>query len=118
MPMKINKLLGVWREQPRSVIISHARNPRDGVDLSGIAVVETVAGPRLYFITFPDSTIKALGKVMPVGIGPEHQAYLRIVDNGIDYCIFCSYVHEQGILLWRQIDKPKWLKHTSIKKGK
>jgi hypothetical protein len=100
----------IWAGQPKKYRLRWARIAKKG-PLSGIVLFyEKEVFTGYIRVQFENSFVKGIGRHMPVGIGPEHPAYL-ILEHNEQYRVWCRYLKEEGeVLLWQQEEKPKWCK--------
>lgn len=90
-----------------------ARTPQTNSNVSGVVLVVDSLGKGYAYIRFPYTFDRVVGKAMPHGVGPEDQAYLKVlevVESG-EWRVFAHYIDEsKGRLLWRSDSQPNWLK--------
>lgn len=99
----------VWRKEPLCLALVPAQTATDAEEhLSTLVLTST----GYYTIRYGPEAVGTLGMRMPHGIGPESQAFLRVIQVGKQYSIWCCYV-EGGfsLLLWQQEGKPRWCRH-------
>lgn len=81
--------------------------------MAGTVLVVDEEGMGYAYITFDEPFIEAVGKALPMGVGPEHPAYLRAVCNlrapGAWSIFIVPFGPESGILLLVYPDTPHWL---------
>lgn len=88
-----------------------ALRPRKSRELSGVVLVALDGEVRCAYIKFDDSVIDILGKIMPLGVGEAHPAYICITKLKGEYVIRCCYVHDRtSMVLWKQPELPTWVK--------
>jgi len=102
----------VWRACPKAVRIKYAKSPRTSQSLSRVVLVtHPDCQDTVRYIDFDRRTVDRISKVMPVGIGIAHPAYLRVVHFDYMFSVYCVYIDivPKGLLLWEQPSEPEWL---------
>jgi hypothetical protein len=101
--------MAIWKSCPKSIKIKRAGQPYPKGNLSRTAIYQDAKGLQPFFITYEESTVRAISRHMPMGIGPAHPAYLTISYHMGCYRIWCSYVNETfDVCLWQQQYMPSW----------
>lgn len=90
-----------------------AYKPQTSSNVSGVVVFlgkDETAG--VAYVRFNPKLEEMLGKKMPMGVGPQTPAFLKVMWNGWLYEVRGCYLHHQQteVLLWNSSTVPKWCK--------
>lgn len=90
-----------------------AARPRKGTPLAGTVLVSDEEGMGYAYITFDDSFVEAVGAALPMGIGPEHPAYLcalrGVPVRGAWSVSVVPFEQGNGVSLLQFDHTPEWL---------
>lgn len=80
---------------------------------STVAVIDQDQRPGYAYVTFADSFVAAVGKIMPYGISIWHPVFLCVAFNthkGL-WTINAAYLNDTNTVrqLWTSAEKPDWL---------
>ena len=99
-----------WPSEP-NLRISSSRMPIAIYSLSGVVLIKE-EGVGYCHVKFKQGVVKALGKKMPRGIGPENTAYLFVMKKHDHYDVCISYTDlSSTVRLWRSDKLPHWAKN-------
>lgn len=102
-----------WNSE-KKLNIKQARKPQEGYSLSGVVLVVD-NGTGYSYVKFDESTVKALGQVMPYGIGPEDSAYIKVVRMPNHYDVWCCYSDKsKSVKLWKSKSLPDWIQSVKF----
>lgn len=103
----------IWRKEP-NLGISIAKSPQQGYDLSGVVAISG-GRVRAGYIKFTDRAVRMIGRYMPYGIGPENQAYLKVLCNNHKITVVCKYLDRtKTVKLWESNMLPSWIKESTL----
>lgn len=95
-----------------------AYQPQQGYPVAGNVLVADMDGKGYAAVRFEEELVRAVGKALPMGVGPANPAYLKVLhvhrkDAWRVYAFYFDSSH--GVLLWETKGKPDWLKRVRRK---
>ena len=77
------------------------------------AVVVFSSGRHLAYIRFAEAFVDAVGHALPQGVGPEHKAFIKMVECPLSgsWRMYAGYLDGSAtVALVRYVQRPAWLK--------
>lgn len=105
----------LWKSQPKKFNIHSSRKPTQDYPLSGVVLFRNSKMLGYSYISLDYDTVEAIARKMPYGISHEDPAYVLVIEEDGKYQVYCRYhFRPQGVLLWEQEERPKWLRGISM----
>lgn len=101
----------IWKSSPpKGVKIRKTKKPQEGHPLSGVVLLHVEGGGvETYNVKFNNLLVEELGKVMPMGLGEAHPAFLHVVEKYGMFEVRAEYLYDGVIVyLWVQDSLPEW----------
>lgn len=85
----------------------------DGFPVSSVVLIVDDIGYGYFYIRPSEELVKFLGELMPYGVGPENEVYLKIIKKTNKYELRCHYLDKsRSVLLAVTNDLPVWVRRV------
>jgi hypothetical protein len=104
----------LWGREYKKFGVKHARKPRKSAILSRVVLVADEGGRGCCYVQFSEHLEDAVGHALPMGISPEHPAYLKIIHFGFRglWRLYAAYLDRSKIVFLLEYgEKPEWLRN-------